>query len=235
MRTLRLAVFAALLVVASWVAVLGAAAHRDPCHWSHTCPSDHHTYPWHGLWCTSYPDERLPSDTKVVVVQGRTYWCHGSMSGGDTSARSGSCGVERWTVKTLQDRPRLLSAVRTTVRFLVTRRAPADLPSTRLPFERHIFTVTAAVVLVRPEADSDLHLLLRAGGNEMIAEAPSPACDSKATPLRRRQMSSARAAASICARAVVTGVAFFDFDHGQTGVAPNAIELHPILGFRCLG
>jgi hypothetical protein len=32
----------------------------------------------------------------------------------------------------------------------------------------------------------------------------------------------------------VTGVAFFDFNHGQTGVAPNAIELHPILGFRCL-
>jgi hypothetical protein len=31
-----------------------------------------------------------------------------------------------------------------------------------------------------------------------------------------------------------TGVAFFDFMHGQTGVAPNAIELHPILTFRCL-
>ena len=29
-------------------------------------------------------------------------------------------------------------------------------------------------------------------------------------------------------------VAFFDFKHGQTGVAPNAIELHPILGFACL-
>jgi len=27
---------------------------------------------------------------------------------------------------------------------------------------------------------------------------------------------------------------FFDFKHGQTGVAPNAIELHPILTFRCL-
>jgi hypothetical protein len=29
-------------------------------------------------------------------------------------------------------------------------------------------------------------------------------------------------------------VAFFDFKHGQTGVAPNVIELHPILKFRCL-
>jgi hypothetical protein len=30
------------------------------------------------------------------------------------------------------------------------------------------------------------------------------------------------------------GVAFFDFFHGQDGVAPNEIELHPVLSFRCL-
>lgn len=28
----------------------------------------------------------------------------------------------------------------------------------------------------------------------------------------------------------MTGVGFFDFQHGQTGVAPNVIELHPVLG-----
>ena len=36
------------------------------------------------------------------------------------------------------------------------------------------------------------------------------------------------------ARALVTGVAFFVFDHGQTVLRPNAIELHPVLAFRCL-
>ena len=41
--------------------------------------------------------------------------------------------------------------------------------------------------------------------------------------------------ACVCPRAVTTAVAVFDFPHRQTGVAPNAIELHPILGFRCLG
>jgi hypothetical protein len=30
------------------------------------------------------------------------------------------------------------------------------------------------------------------------------------------------------------GRAVLGFKHGQTGVAPNAIELHPILGFHCL-
>jgi len=30
----------------------------------------------------------------------------------------------------------------------------------------------------------------------------------------------------------VSGVGFFDVDHGQSGVAPNAIELHPVLSIR---
>jgi len=47
-------------------------------------------------------------------------------------------------------------------------------------------------------------------------------------------MQTARAAVRLFARAQITGVAFFDFKHGQTGVAPTAIELHPILTFRCL-
>ena len=147
---------------------------------------------------------------------------------------AGACGVERWTVKTLQDRPRLLPARKTTIHYLITRRAPSSLPDTRLPFEHHIFTVVGAVVLVRLEDDSDFHVVLQQGGNHMISEAPAPYCTSRATPLRRRQMRIARSHVRLCARARVTGVAFFDFDHGQTGVAPNAIELHPILGFRCL-
>ena len=41
---------------------------------------------------------------------------------------------------------------------------------------------------------------------------------------------------SLQGAALVTGVGFFDFIHGQTGVAPNGIELHPVLAFshsRC--
>ena len=169
---------------------------------------------------------------------GVAVWLNGRASPNGTSGADtrtlGSCGVERWTVKTLQDRPTLLPATTTTIRYLVSRPAPHPLPTTRLPFERHVYIVTAAVTLVRHEADSDLHLVLQADGQQMIAESPAPSCDSKAAPLRRQQMTAARAHVRLCARARVTGVAFFDFDHGQTGVAPNAIELHPVLGFRCL-
>jgi hypothetical protein len=69
----------------------------------------------------------------------------------------------------------------------------------------------------------------------MIAEAPSSGCAQGATSTRRRQMARARRAARLCSRARVVGVAFWDYYHGQTGAAPNVIELHPVLGFRCLG
>src|SRR6266536_413239 len=144
------------------------------------------------------------------------------------------CGVERWTVKTLQDQPSLLAQRDATIESLVRRRPPSGLSASRLPFERHVFRVTAAVTLVRPEDDGDVHLVLSDGGQTMIAESPAPSCGSGATLQHRRQMAQARTDVQPCARARVTGVAFCDCNHGQTGVAPNAIELHPILAFQCL-
>jgi hypothetical protein len=117
---------------------------------------------------------------------------------------------------------------------LVSHERPTALPATRLPFERHIFSVDAAVTLVRQEADEDFHLVLQSGPDHMIAESPSSACAGGATPYRRRQMREAREKLRLCSHARAVGVAFFDFKHGQTGVAPNAIELHPILDFACL-
>lgn len=76
--------------------------------------------------------------------------------------------------------------------------------------------------------------LVAESGHQMIAEAPASYCDRRAKLLYRLEKATARRRTRSCARARVTGVAFFDFDHGQTGVAPNAIELHPILDFRCL-
>jgi hypothetical protein len=145
------------------------------------------------------------------------------------------CGTERWSVKTLQDRPHLLSVQTATLQRLTSLPAPSFLPVTRLPFERHVFRVAAAVTRIRSEADGDLQLYLRAGRFQMIAEAPSPACDTAATAALQRAMRTARREVRVCRRALVTGVAFFDYRHGQTGEAPNSVELHPILAFTCSG
>jgi hypothetical protein len=145
-----------------------------------------------------------------------------------------SCGAERWSIKTLKDRPLLQRASPATVAQLTRLRAPRALPpARRLGAEHRIYSVVASVTL-KPEADLDYHLVLRSGAHTMIAETPSPLCTSGATPARRQQMVAARKAAKPCARARVVGVAFFDYRHGQTGVAPNGIELHPVLGFACL-
>jgi hypothetical protein len=144
-----------------------------------------------------------------------------------------ACGVERWNIKTLKDRPLLLRARATTVTHLTSLRRPLYLPPRRrLLRERQIFSVIARVTLKLSEDDRDL--VLRSGSRTMIAETPSSLCASGATPKRRKQMASARRAARVCAKARVVGVAFFDFLNGQTGLARNGIELHPVLGFACL-
>lgn len=144
-----------------------------------------------------------------------------------------SCGFDRWTVKTLQDRPQLLPTKSSTVAALGVMPRPGTLSSTRLPEEHHAYVVTADVIDIEAHSDGDLHIVLKAGGRTIIAEAPSPACTTNAGPLRRQQMHRARNALRIC-RAQVTGVLFFDFAVGQYGHAPNYAELHPILVFQCL-
>jgi len=95
----------------------------------------------------------------------------------------------RALVKTLQDRPRLIRAKLSTVANLTVLPRPTQFPTTRLPTERHIYSVLVAVTLVRSEADADLHLVLEDGPAHMIAESPTvPACTVKATAYRRRQM-----------------------------------------------
>jgi hypothetical protein len=159
-------------------------------------------------------------------------------------ARTGTCGLERWSVKTLTDpgakyvnlTPRASSIAR-----LDALAAPQPQPGERQPpIETATFTVKAALVYAKPEADHDYHLVLEgASGRTMIAEAPDPACAQRSRVIA--QISAVRAALDAAVPGVnighterphlsvtVTGVGFFDRIHGQRGVAPNGIELHPI-------
>jgi len=91
------------------------------------------------------------------------------------------------------------------------------------------------------------HLVLSdAGGRTMIAEIPAPACVGASSPFLPtiRAVRAAFTAAfhpttasfqRVAVKVHVTGVGFFDFKHGQSGVAPNAIELHPLLSIQWAG
>ena len=98
-----------------------------------------------------------------------------------------ACGVERWGIKTLKDRPRLVRARPATVAHLVALGRPRPFPPpARLSLERRIYSVTASVTLDRSELDLDHHLVLSVGAKTMIAETPSPICTVGATAYRRR-------------------------------------------------
>jgi hypothetical protein len=87
------------------------------------------------------------------------------------------CGSERWRVKTLQDRPKLYSAKPKTVAWLMGLKRPEPAPTDRSNFERHIYSVEAAVTNVLQEKDQDMHLVLQDGPAHRVAESPNaPFC-----------------------------------------------------------
>jgi hypothetical protein len=166
-------------------------------------------------------------------------------------ATTPACGVERWSVKTLTDRGARSVSVRvkaTTIRGLRRRHPPAHLGSSRIaPVETQTFRVQAALQKMKIEEDDDIHLVVSQPGSPkltMIVEFPAYACTRGADKSARKKMRIARSRivracgtpsrshfTDLSGKATITGVGFFDIIHGQTGVAPNGIELHPVLSF----
>jgi hypothetical protein len=156
------------------------------------------------------------------------------------------CGVERWSVKTGTDADiglvHLTSSSNTTIAAMRAPAAPSPIPANNrvAPLETTQWIINATLTLYKLESDSDYHLVLQdANGLTMIGEIPSPTCVGSGSPFlsgitNARNEFNARFTATTSFQTAnipvkVTGVGMFDFLHGQTGVAPNGIELHPIL------
>jgi len=110
----------------------------------------------------------------------------------------------------------------------------------RMQIEKQVYRVKHCFITkILREDDNDLHLVIEDGdGNTMIAEIPDPECkdakqspwidfftDSRATMFKyknsfRHYMFT------------ITGVLFVDRSHGQTGKAPNNVEIHPVLEIK---
>jgi hypothetical protein len=170
------------------------------------------------------------------------------------NSSTGQCGVERWNVKTGTDSAASqvnLTPVSTTIATLRSIAVPSGLGSSSLRFtyagspEIQVYRLTnVTLTQYKLETDSDYHLVVQdSSGRTMISEIPDPACvssgtwktaitaarnvfDAKYTP------TSTFKTANIAA--TLTGVGFFDLLHGQTGVAPNGIELHAVFSI-CFG
>jgi len=169
------------------------------------------------------------------------------------TVKHGSCGVERWAVKTLQD-PQGSAVYRTQIiqsSVPVLTNIPAHpksellaLEDSRLsPWETTVYEVHAVVIGFKHETDQDFHIVIADPQNlkdTMIVEIPAGECVGPVNAARfaalqaqfEKDFGHATAKFKTLPKPVpvdVVGVGFFDFIHGQTGVAPNGFELHPVL------
>jgi hypothetical protein len=164
------------------------------------------------------------------------------------ASSTGACGVERWSVKTGTDADAALVNVgATTPTTIATMRSyspPASLPANNRiqPQETTVYSIDATLTEYKLETDSDYHLVIQdSSGSTMITEIPDPACAAGSLFLTSIQSARSEFDAKFTATSSfkvtsvpvrVRGIGFFDFIHGQTGVAPNGIELHPVLDIQ---
>lgn len=167
-------------------------------------------------------------------------------SEGEESDASVNCGgVERWAVKVLADaavNTINFTPINTTVNGMITIVTPT--PNASMPryagVEDKTYKLVCKVTIKKNESDDDYHLVLSDGTHTFIGEIPNPVCATASTTAYVDQYIAARNFVNTyipqannsnvnIADVEVTGVAFVDPPHGQTGKAPNNIEFHPIL------
>jgi hypothetical protein len=167
---------------------------------------------------------------------------------------------ERWGAKTGADDDAVKiaagSPVETTVEQLAALSRPESLPERGGPggerfgpVEHTVYTIDAKLLRYKCEEDDDQddHLVITDyahPGPTMIVEIPDPAVVSSRSPWHD-QIAEARRTfdetfgptgrfTRRTAHIRVTGVGLFDFFHRQSGVAPNCIELHPVIRIEVL-
>ncbi len=176
---------------------------------------------------------------------------------GFVTSEANACGTERWAVKTLTD-VAVGDVVRTPKLATVQELGQLDAPtqtslhhkgdSRFAPVETTTYRVKAILLGYRHEDDEDFHLVLADPNHPdktMIAEIPASDCVSdeafgaKLQKLRDALVARYGSPGPHTKRLphpvpiTIRGIGFCDIKHPtpQDGVAPNGIELHPVLGF----
>ena len=130
----------------------------------------------------------------------------------------------------------------TTISYLRGRPKPTSYPKNAriTTAELHTYQVTAYLTQYKIEADGDIHLVLKdSSGRSMIAEIPFGSCVPTASRWKA-PIATARATFTRAMRTTtswhyvhrlvdVRGIGYMDPPHGQTGAAPNGLELHPVI------
>jgi len=165
--------------------------------------------------------------------------------GGEELGDTKCGGTERWNCKVLTDANASqvnFTPIVTTINALVHISTPSTTTvDTRITgLEYQAYTAIGTIKALRLESDNDYHLVFSDGTYTIITEIPDPTCAVASTSAHVNEYITARNWVSThvgtstntnlnIANVQVTGVAFLDPPHGQSGEALNHLELHPIL------
>ena len=166
------------------------------------------------------------------------------------STNTYACGKERWPVKVGTDKDVSLVSMDitdTNIAKLSEIGAPSN-PDIRRdtryqPVETSQYRISGHLIVIKREADEDYHLVIQDNKKRtMIVEVPATRCAKGSRYLKeikqvrsdlyKRYHLTGKKKLKPNAEVTVTGIGFFDKIHGQEGVAPNGIELHPLLSIE---
>lgn len=166
------------------------------------------------------------------------------------STHSQDCGVERWSIKTLSDidtnKINFNKIIETTVGKQVSIIRPTINRNKRDVSETFVYKINCSIVGYKKEkGDNDIHIIIEDDITEetMVAEIPNHNCQAIQITSRAQRFFNLNKwfVENIGAPTnnftflkkhipvTLTGVGFFDYVHGQVGMALNGREIHPVL------
>ena len=162
---------------------------------------------------------------------------------------SQDCGKERWQVKSLSDPDTVFinfqDVINSSISEQINMPAPDGRQSIRLASETSLYFIEAYILGFAEEKDRDIHIIVADINTDetMVVEIVNPICsDVKATsreaifkdlynwfvtnigtPKHKFHY------LEECIYVNIVGIGFWDYIHGQKGMAGNGRELHPVL------
>lgn len=162
------------------------------------------------------------------------------------------CGIERWSVKTLSDKDTIKinfskiipSSIHKQLQLLAPKKK-----TYRLDNESVVYSINCLIVGYKKERnDQDIHIVIQDAETKelMVAEIPSYECTDILHTSRsqlykelqnwfRYNIGKPKTKFVYLKKpvaATIKGLGFFDFCHGQKGMAPNGREIHPVLSIQ---
>lgn len=212
-----------------------------------------------GALCPCPPEQRYKHLPKVAMTPEPAVEAASPsvIAVADCSVGTGSkrCGRERWCQKTLADNLAgqvVFTPVGTTIKELNElpehcEGGDLDFPR-RVGTERTVYEVEGVIDVVKREDDRDFHIVLLDPDDpewHMVVEVVDPTCPGAKVSDHKAHMKAARDAffdalgdgnydSLVGAKVKVRGVGLYDRWHGQTGMAENCLELHPVIHFEVI-